>query len=72
MGMLSPDGRWRWDGVQWVPVPPAEPRPMPTRWVVLITAGSIAVLLLAGLGLALITSLSAQVQNAVVVFTPSP
>src|SRR5258708_12675568 len=29
-GQLSPDGRWRWDGLQWVPVPalpPSAPAP---------------------------------------------
>lgn len=24
-GQLSPDGHWRWDGVQWVPVPALAP-----------------------------------------------
>jgi hypothetical protein len=24
-GQLSPDGRWRWDGLQWVLVPPPPP-----------------------------------------------
>jgi hypothetical protein len=24
-GQLSSDGRWRWDGLQWVPVPPPPP-----------------------------------------------
>jgi hypothetical protein len=28
---LSPDGRWRWDGTQWVPVEPAPP-PSPAAW----------------------------------------
>lgn len=60
--MLSPDGRWRWDGVQWAPVPPAEPKPMRTLWVVLITAGSIATLLLAGTGVAFLSALSARGQ----------
>lgn len=55
MAMLSPDGRWRWDGAQWVPVPREPPRPMAARWAILIVAGAIAVLLLAGLGLALLT-----------------
>jgi hypothetical protein len=27
---LSPDGRWRWDGFHWVPVPPPPPPPGPT------------------------------------------
>lgn len=28
-GQLSPDGRWRWDGSQWTPVPGAPPPPLP-------------------------------------------
>ena len=52
--MLSPDGRWRWDGVQWVPVAREPRQPMAARWAALIVAGAIAVLLLAGLGLALL------------------
>lgn len=55
--LLSPDGRWRWDGVRWVPVTtaPGAARPLAGRWVALIVAGSIASLLLAGSGLALLT-----------------
>jgi len=56
--LLSPDGRWRWDGVRWVPVvgAPETSRPMRGRWVALIVVGSIASLLLAGTGLAALSS----------------
>jgi hypothetical protein len=55
---LSADGMWRWDGVRWVPVStaPVPARPMRARWVALIVAGSIASLLLAGTGLAAVSS----------------
>jgi hypothetical protein len=55
---VSPDGRWRWDGVSWVPIPaaPAVRRPMPARWVAAIVVGSIASLLLAGTGLAVLSN----------------
>jgi hypothetical protein len=55
--LVSPDGRWRWDGVRWVPLPaaPAAALPMPARWVALTVVGSIASLLLAGTGLAALT-----------------
>jgi len=56
--LMSADGRWRWDGVHWVPVAAApEPsRPMRGRWVALIVVGSIVTLLLAGTGLAALSS----------------
>ena len=56
--LLSADGRWRWDGVRWVPVvgAPEPSRPMRGRWVALIVVGSIASLLLAGTGLAALSS----------------
>ena len=45
--------------MSWVPIPvaPAGHRQMPARWVALIVVGSIATLLLAGTGLAVLTSL---------------
>lgn len=67
---MSADGMWRWDGVRWVPVPtaPAPARPMRGRWVALIVAGSIASLLLAGTGLAALSSAYGQLGNRI--FTP--
>lgn len=61
--LTSPDGRWRWDGVRWVPIltEPSGPRPMATRWVTLIVVGSIAALLLAGTGLAALSSVYSQI-----------
>ena len=63
--MLSPDGRWRWDGRSWVPnaATPRPKGPMPSLWVALITIGSIALLLLGGVGLVGATALAQSVQR---------
>jgi hypothetical protein len=50
-GQLSPDGMWRWDGVQWVPTMPVAPH-RSRAWIWWL-AGALAVsllLLLAGAG----------------------
>jgi len=51
-GQLSPDGLWRWDGVQWVPVAsgvaPAPPARTSKTWIWWL-AGGCAVLLVLGL-----------------------
>src|SRR5579859_4370389 len=63
---LSADGMWRWDGVRWVPIsaaPVAAKRPMRARWVALIVAGSIVSLLLAGTGLAAVSSAYSELGN---------
>ena len=52
VGQLSPDGLWRWDGSQWVPVTPGfAPLPAPRRtqpWIWWLVGGC-AVLLVIGL-----------------------
>ena len=63
--LISADGRWRWDGVSWVAIPtaPVPPKPMRARWVALIVAGSLASLLLAGTGLAALSSVYGQLGS---------
>jgi hypothetical protein len=52
--VLSPDGRYRWDGYQWVPTWTAPP---PTvrgrRWKVLVSLGVIAAVVLVGVAIAI-------------------
>ena len=49
-GPLSPDGRWRWDGAQWVPATAQAPgRPRSRAWMGVL-AGCAVVLVLAGAG----------------------
>lgn len=43
-GQLSPDGRWRWDGTQWVPVAPAAPQ-RSRAWIWWLTGGCALILL---------------------------
>jgi hypothetical protein len=65
-GFVSPDGRWRWDGTSWVPNTAAPPRRggIQTRWVVvLIAAGTLLVLLLAGAGIFVVTRLGESLQR---------
>jgi hypothetical protein len=63
--LISADGRWRWDGVSWVPIPvaPVAATPMRARWVALIVAGSLASLLLAGTGLAALSGAYSQLGS---------
>jgi len=44
---LSPDGRWRWDGAQWVandpaPAPPSYPSPPPGFWARVLTGPTLS------------------------------
>src|ERR1700745_1933599 len=68
--LLSADGRWRWEGNRWLPVPatPEPARPMRGGWVAFIVVGSIASLLLAGTGLAALSSAYGRLGARV--FTP--
>lgn len=50
-GQLSPDGLWRWDGVQWLPATPAQsptPGPRHSRAWIWWLAGGCALLLVLG------------------------
>jgi hypothetical protein len=53
-GQLSPDGLWRWDGTQWVPVAAeAAPLPPPRRsrsWIWWLVGGCAVVLVLGAIG----------------------
>jgi hypothetical protein len=52
-GQLSPDGAWRWDGWQWVPVAPqGAVRPPPPRrtWIWWVAGGCALLLILAVIG----------------------
>ena len=45
MGMLSPDGRWQWNGVQWMPVSTAAPAAaLSARSMLTLAGGLVAVL----------------------------
>jgi hypothetical protein len=65
-GQISPDGRWRWDGAQWVPAGAAAPMPMSPRksfaWVWWLAGGCallvVIAVIAAAIGLSsLVTSL---------------
>ena len=65
-GQVSPDGRWRWDGLQWLPNqggPPPKPRGARSAWTV------VALILLPPLGLILVwfTSWTTQAKRAATV-----
>jgi hypothetical protein len=42
--MYSPDGRWWWDGLRWVPAPQARIRQRPWPWIVAAIAAALVVL----------------------------
>jgi hypothetical protein len=62
--MTSPDGRWRWDGVAWVPNVAAPRRQgMQARWVVLIAVGTLAALVIAAAGIVMAGRLGQAIQR---------
>ena len=60
---VTPDGAWRWDGTAWTPA--AKASRMTPRLAVLVAAGVIAALLVAGVGLAFVLRLVNVEQAAI-------
>ena len=46
-GQISPDGRWRWDGTQWVPTGQVATTRRPTRWIWWLIGGCAVLVLVA-------------------------
>ena len=50
VGMQSPDGRWTWNGAQWVPTQAAQPQQKSTFWPMLGAMIAFAVIVMIGIG----------------------
>src|SRR6266571_1360354 len=46
-GQMSPDGRWRWDGTQWVPTGQVATTRRPTRWIWWLVGGCAVLVIVA-------------------------